>query len=45
MFAESTNNLFFVTETAATQAREQMAIVAKSFYQSLSQNYTSMLIS
>ena len=45
MFAESTIILFFATETAATKARQQVAIVAKSFRQSLSQNYTSMLIS
>ena len=45
MFAKSTILLFFATETAATTAREHMAMVAKCFCQSLSQNYTSMLIS
>ena len=45
MFAESTIILFFAKETAAIQAQEQRAKDAKSFRRSLSQNYTSMLIS
>ena len=45
MFAKSTIILFFAKETAATKAQEQKAWDATSSRQSLSQNYTSMLIS
>ena len=44
-FVDSIIILFFAIEIAATQAQEQRAKDAKSFRQSLSQNYNSMLIS